>query len=66
VKITVGEREGDGLIELEQALDAMIATADAEPLIKRHAMIVLDLDLGGARQLRNALQLARLSGSAVQ
>jgi hypothetical protein len=66
VKITVGEREGDGLIELEQALDALLATADAEKAIQRHATIVIDLDLGGARQLRNALQLARLSGSTVQ
>ena len=63
-KVIVNEREGDGLIELEQALDAMLETAVDAP--NRGVTIVIDLDYGGARRLRNALQLARLSGAAVQ
>jgi hypothetical protein len=60
----VVEREGEGLVELEKALDSFLATASDGP--HRKATIVIDLDLAAGRVLRNALQLARLSGAAVQ
>lgn len=55
-------RDGEGLVELEKALDTFLATADPA----RHALVVIRLDLGAARVLRNALQLARLNGASIQ
>jgi hypothetical protein len=61
----VSAREGDGLVALEQALDALLAYAD-DPGPVRGILLTIELDVGGARKLRNALQLARLNGAAVQ
>jgi len=62
---TIATRKGDGLIELEQVLNHMLATADANPT-NAPVQIVITIDISGARQLRDALTFARSNGVAVQ
>lgn len=62
--LVLAEGEGDDLIALEQQLAKMLGSVPAT--VPKRVTMVIDLDMEAARQLYEALKVARLSGQAIQ